>query len=350
MRFPAWLLIGVALGGTASLASAQASTERPRVAATLQYTRDDAAARCPSDVELREAVSRELGYPVFERAPATRAVLVHIEAIKGRGRDALRARVELRDASGASLGERAIDSAGGDCVELASALTLAIGLALDPSYAIAKGRAAQSAECPAPAPCPVCPPQQASDAERAAPPPSAEPEESSWRGFRLGAGLALGVGALPSPSGGGLIHAGATWERASVALEAVLHPGVRGGELAATPDATDPVEAELLRGQLAVCGRVPLASAWTFDACGLGALGALRGRGVGTGKHDASLAASAGARAGVTLALSELLFLQGRLDAQANLVRTTLNVEDAPAWTSPPLWGELSALIGARVW
>jgi hypothetical protein len=95
---------------------------------------------------------------------------------------------------------------------------------------------------------------------------------------------------------------------------------------------------------------VPFASAWSFDACGLAALGALRGRGVGTGKQDATLAASAGARAGLTLALGELSFVQGRLDAQANMVRTTLNVEGEPAWTSPPFWGELSALIGLRLW
>jgi hypothetical protein len=62
------------------------------------------------------------------------------------------------------------------------------------------------------------------------------------------------------------------------------------------------------------------------------------------------VAASAGARAGLTWALGELLFVQGRLDAHANLVRTTLRVEGMPAWTSSPVWGELSMLIGVRVW
>ncbi len=102
-----------------SSALAQATAEAPAsttgaVGARLQYTRDDAASRCPEPRALQDAVSSQLGYPVFEREPITHHVSIQIAAQK-RG---LRAQIEVRKSDGTPLGSRAIESPSSTCEEL----------------------------------------------------------------------------------------------------------------------------------------------------------------------------------------------------------------------------------------
>src|SRR5204862_4286698 len=86
---------------------------------------------CPDEQTLRNAVSARLGYDPF-RPDAERTLQVDIVVDRRHERRGLRAHVELRDAAGNSAGSRDIGSQRSDCGELASALTLAISIAIDP--------------------------------------------------------------------------------------------------------------------------------------------------------------------------------------------------------------------------
>ena len=165
----------------------------------------------------------------------------------------------------------------------------------------------------------------------------------------MGARLGLGFGALPAVSGAGIAQLGATWTHVRLRLEGVLHPGARGGELPAAVDAPpDPLEVQLLRGQLAGCGRMPWSAAWAFDACVLGSLGALRGRAVVGGQEATTLGASVGLRAATEWQLTGPLYGEARADLHANLTRTRLTLEGERAWITPAFWGELSVLGSLR--
>lgn len=343
-----------------SSASAQATAEPPAsttgaVGARLQYTRDDAASRCPEPSALQDAVSSQLGYPVFEREPITHQVSVQIAAQK-RG---LRAQIEVRKSDGTPLGSRAIESPSSTCEELSSALVLAIGIALDPTRWLAPRAPAPKPSivgCPAPTVCPVCPVQQATDTESPFTPPPAPPEPveepSSFRNFGISAGIGLGAGALPAISSAGLIDLSARWTSAGIHLTGVAHPSASGGGGGggASADGLSPpgdaVEGQLLLGQLAVCGLVPLHARLDFGACALGSLGSLRGIGTASGARDASATAAAGAQVRLSLEVAGPLFAEASADLQANLVRTELYVDSSVAWTTPAFWGGLGLALG----
>jgi len=151
-----------AAGSAPAAAGEAVAAPAPAVAAQLEYTRDPVATRCPEPAALKDAVSEQLGYRVFERAPTTHILHVVITS----ARRGLRARVEVRAPDGTALGTREIDSPSLDCKELSAALTLAIRLALDPTH-LRVPHAPAAGACPAPTVCPVCPPAQASVPARA---------------------------------------------------------------------------------------------------------------------------------------------------------------------------------------
>ncbi|HRI54361.1 MAG TPA: hypothetical protein PLW65_29685, partial [Pseudomonadota bacterium] len=180
-----WRHAGVLLALTWQLAAAHAETQAVR----LLYTRGEGAAGCPDEQTLRESAAARLGYDPF-RAEAPSAV----SAVLTRGPRGLRAVVELRDASGRVTGSRLLTTARNDCQELASAMVLAICIAVDPFVLsrpalpseppVTPPPSPTPASSPAPPPCPVCP---------ACPPPPRSPVR-----FRVGAGLQVGVGATPA--------------------------------------------------------------------------------------------------------------------------------------------------------
>lgn len=324
--------------------AAPSAAPAPPLAARLEYTRDAAAARCADAAALQDAVSRQLGAPVFEREPPTHLVRVQITGVR-RG---LRAQIEVRSADGTPLGAREIDSRSSDCAELSSALALAIAIAIDPTRLFAPSAPppspAPAPACPAPIVCPVCPPRTPASPP---PPDDGDDGESSVRGFSIAAGGAVGIGALPAVSGAGVFELAARFTRASVQLALVLHPGASGGELVDSSD-DEPVDAQLLLGELGLCGRLALDAAWTFAACALGSAGALRGSGPAGGEREATFTSAAGAQARIERDLTGPVFAELRAELQANLVRTTLNVGGMPAWTTPPVWGQLGVLAGLR--
>ncbi|MGO9830375.1 MAG: hypothetical protein ACLPJH_09555 [Myxococcaceae bacterium] len=96
--------------------------------ASLDVTRGAGAHGCPSEKELRRAVSSILGYSPFD-ANARRRVSAVLSASGG----TFHARIHLRDTrSHKSLGVRELSASGPTCEELGSAMALAIALAIDP--------------------------------------------------------------------------------------------------------------------------------------------------------------------------------------------------------------------------
>lgn len=156
------LLPAVAMGATAS-------KPKPALVA-LTFQRRASANACPSEKELRREVAAILGYMPFDRH--ARKVMSCV--LWGEG-ETLHARLQLRDArTHKSLGLRELSASGPGCQELASAVALAIALAVDP---LAK------------------PPPPRAVEQRAAAPPPPPPARSTPHAAPAGAGsTSVGAG------------------------------------------------------------------------------------------------------------------------------------------------------------
>jgi hypothetical protein len=295
----------------------------------LLYDRGPGTERCPEPDELRAAVAARLGYEPFREDAAT----VVAAAVSLRGR-VLRAQIELRAASGEVVGAREIESPENDCSELASAVALAISIAIDPRSATRPiptapaSRAAASPAAVAKAPGPGARP-----AERTAPVPAAKPAEPVR--FRGGLDALAAFGAAPKPAFGALLFAGIRWRALSVGIEgrADLPAGTRA------PGGSQ-VSAMLLAGTLAPCVHW-----WATMACGLVSVGALQStnEGAAGSKQTTTPFVAAGGRFGVEVAIVSTLSARGHVDLLGAATRTILAVDGITAWRTPPLGGALGA-------
>ena len=183
--------------------------------ARLDYRVAPGLEGCPDEQWVRSAVSARLGRDPFDAA-GENAVSVQLARSTGA---ALVATVEVVRPDG-RVGRRTLDSPTGDCLELASAMELAIALALDPSAR----KAAPSVDAGAPAPLPVdagvpLPPVVEPPVTVAAPTP---PPPSSVSPF-VGASVLLTAGALPGVSGGLLVGGGVKVANFRISVEGRLH-------------------------------------------------------------------------------------------------------------------------------
>src|SRR3954463_8794117 len=96
--------------------------------ARLFVERLPGAESCPSDDELKDAVARRLGFDPFHPR-ATRELRCTVRRAGG----SFRAHIEIGDSSAAARpAGRDLISRGDDCAELAEALELAVGIAINP--------------------------------------------------------------------------------------------------------------------------------------------------------------------------------------------------------------------------
>lgn len=325
------LLSALLLGRTAT------GAEPPGAPRRLLYSRGAGASSCPDEQALRESVTARLGYDPF-RADAEGAV----QATLTGGPRGLRALVELRDRTGRVTGSRQLGTARQDCRELAAAMALAICIAVDPLILSrpVPSPSAPPPSAPPPIPCPACaacppPPPQPPPP----PPPPAEPVR-----FRAGAGLQLGLGAVPTLASLGVVAQAELRYRAfALALEGRADPSL--GASRASPDTAKGgagVSATLLLGLLVPCAR------WRFlGLCALIGVGALQGRGVGVAvpSRATTLYAAAGARLALEVPLLRRLALELHLDGLTPLTRTSLMLDGAEVWATPPLSGALGATL-----
>jgi len=156
------LLPSVAMGAT---------TSQPKPAhVALTFQRRASAKACPAEKELRREVTAILGYVPFDKR--SRKVMSCVLWAEGA---TLHARLQLRDSkTRKSLGLRELSASGPGCQELASAVALAIALAVDP---LAKP-----------------PPPRAVDQRATAPPPPPPPARRTSPSASVGAGS---TGAAP---------------------------------------------------------------------------------------------------------------------------------------------------------
>jgi hypothetical protein len=153
-------ILALALLWVAVPGSTSAKARPTRV--SLEFTRRAGAHSCPSEKQLRAEVSAILGYGPFDKH-ARRAMVCVLWAEAG----TFHARVQLRDArTRKSLGVRQLSATGPGCETLASAVALAMALAIDP---LAQPPAPR---VPPPAP-PLAPPPAVAAAPVVPPPPAA---------------------------------------------------------------------------------------------------------------------------------------------------------------------------------
>lgn len=201
--------------------------------ARIVYQRGAGAERCPDEAVLRATVAARLGYDPF-RDEDERTVRARVTRPMG---GPFRADLELVDRDGASQGKRQLISQSGECDELFLAMTLAIGIAIDPLH---DGAPPPSAPAPATVVPALPPPPIAPSAAPAAPAVRDRASESPARATRgvrfVPWAAALGsVGIVPGPSWGALIGVRGQWTAFSLGLEGRWTPRAPWRSIAAAP-------------------------------------------------------------------------------------------------------------------
>lgn len=264
---------------------------------------------CPDERWVRGAVAARLGRDPFDEHAAT---VVRARLDRGEG-PALEAQVEVERADG-TTGRRRLDSPTGDCLELASAVELAITLAIEPLW-LTKKPAPPPPEPPKPAPPPPV---------VVTPKPLPPPIPIEVRG-RLGV---LGTaGGVPGFTGGLLLGGVVAWPRVSVALEGRVHwpTGVDFGfGKASTFSALGSV--------------VPCLRAGWFSGCGVVSVGAFQVESSAAEVRRATtVMAQAGARATADLHLTRRVTLVPWLEGAVVLTRTSIVSGTSTLWVTWPL-------------
>ncbi|MHB8877705.1 MAG: hypothetical protein ACYC8T_28780, partial [Myxococcaceae bacterium] len=279
--------------------------------------------RCPDERWVRQAVAARLGFDPFQ-AEADIQVEVRISQ-PGKG---LAASIQVTRRDGQRLGHRDFTSVAGDCPELASAVELAIAIAVDPQYL---ARPAQAAAPQPPLPSPPAPPPQ--------PPPAAPAPVENGPDFHASAGLVGSLGLSPSMTPGAVLAATLTWTRFSLGLEA-------RADLASTASfGTGRVTSSVLLGAVAPCvllGR--------FGLCALVSAGAIQitGQFGGPPRRESSPLVLAGVRGTAEFPISRTISLAPFADAQAVVTRTTVLSDLLPVWVTSPVTGTLGLSVDVR--
>jgi hypothetical protein len=296
----------------------------------LLYQRSPGALDCPDEPTLREAVTAQLGYDPFGEGPLT--VTTTIER-SGKG---LVARIELSDAEGAPMGARELS--GNDCAELAPAVELVLGLAVDPLRASV--RAAAKNDTSDPWTGTLQPRTQSDDEHKAVgrrkrgrgrkagagadvdsdEDDDEEPPPKGFRGWPVGVSASIGVAVAldsgPAPAFAFTLQLAISQRRWSLGLE-------MRGDLPSSSDAAfgGRVETALLIGLIVPCVRHKIAS-----VCALAAFGAERGDGGGYNEPRSVVGfyAALGGRLAVDIPLPPPLAIRVHADLLAPLTRTEL--------------------------
>lgn len=273
--------------------------------ARLDYRVQSGVQGCPDERWVHAAVSARLG-----RDPFTDAAATHVEVdISSSTPPALEAQLVVTRESG-RVGRRRLDSPSGDCMELASAVELAISLALDPDL---------RGEQPAPQP----PPKQEAPVVTA-PPPVVAPPAPPPVSFHAHAALLGTAGAAPGFTGGVLLGGGLSFSRFRVSLEARAH--LPTGVV---------VEDRRVGTFLFLGSVVPCVELGLFQGCLVGSLGALQFEQAPL--RATSLMAQAGARVALRFRPVASLVISPWVEGAAVLTRTTLSLEGAQLWVTWPV-------------
>jgi hypothetical protein len=311
--------------------------------ARLAYTTPAEVPGCPDEASFRNLVAARLGYDPF--VPEGRHdAAVAIE--KHHGKLVARARVTRQGQT--EPGVRELGGTPDQCEALAQALATTVAIALDP----VRGRRGPetsspalpaSLPAPAPAPAPVFTPAPVIVFWPPPPPYTFKPapvhRHTPVSFFGVARGLAA-IGAAPGPTLGGELGIGLGVGAFSItgALRVEATPGT------AIEASGDAIEATMFTGDVIPCGHL---ARWSL--CGLARLGVFEGRSpsVVRPRLGGSLYFAVGARGGYALPITDALALTAGLEAAVPLLRTTLTIDQAVAWTAPPISAALD--LGIKV-
>jgi hypothetical protein len=306
--------------------------------AELTYRRGVGAAGCPEEAAVRAAVAELVGMDPFQ-AGATRRIDVEIARV----RTSLRGRIEVKDGGNELSMEREMRGSVDDCAELASALELAIAIAIDPFVAAAPPHPEprqepvpepEPAPAPAPAPAPVRSPEPISR-----PDPEVSPESSV--GLHASVGALGSVGTLPSAAPGFTLQGGVDKGDLSLSLEGRFDPPA-SAEIGGAGRA----DVSLLSASI-----VPCLHFRPLGACALAGIGRLRseGEGLTTNTRATTTWAGAGGRLEAELALGASIGIRAHLDVVLALTHTRVLVGETPVWETAPVSGAAGIAVVGRI-
>ncbi len=313
----------------------------PARTAKFTYGRGAGAADCPDVDVIRAGVVARLGYEPFDDR-AERAVAATVNRT---GRT-LEARIEIAGADGKATAERKLVSRRSDCVELASALELAISIAIDP---LAGSRPRPAPAAPPPAPPPPAPPpppeiivvREPAPPSQPAQPPPVPPVPI---GFQVRLGGLGSVGSAPAATIGGSVQASARRGSFSLGLEG------RGDLTSTTTLEFDNMRVGDMQTSSLMGSLVPCALRGVLEGCALLSAGAIR-----AASHDLAMPqqvsapfVALGARVGLELPLGGILSAGVHADVLARITDVVLRVSGQPVWTSPAISAALGVTVGAR--
>jgi len=293
----------------------------------LVYTRAPDAEDCPDAESIRQAVRSRLGYePFYDPAPATLAARITRE------RGKLVARIELSGPG--ESGHQEIAGAA-DCAGLASAVIVAIALAIDPlaherseesTGAVSPERTAPAQEQPA-RPAPTTPAIARPPEQPRRPSPRTSPR------VRTTGGVAINLGSQPGAAFGTALGLELAWRRFTTGLEwQSFLPTAVASESGAR------ARASMTRGVLVACGTIG-----SLEPCAFVSAGAVRGtgaEGTANARSDVTWYRSVGARAATRLPLGSGVSVRLHTDLEVPLVETRLVVGTSPLFdTSVIVWG-----------
>ncbi|MBM4779256.1 MAG: hypothetical protein GQE15_16235 [Archangiaceae bacterium] len=273
--------------------------------ARLEYSVAPGIDGCPDERWVHASVGARLGRDPFVDEAPTRVVV----NISRGAPPALVALVEVTRPDG-RVGKRTLDSPTGDCLELASAVELAVSLALDPA-----SKRPPVVEAP-PAPPPVKEVVVVQAPPVVAPPPAITPFG------RVGA--LMTAGGLPGFSGGLLIGGGVLLRHFSIGLEGRAHLPTR----VLTSDSTTTTF-------LALASLVPCLELGRFSGCLVGSVGPFQFD--DGAQRQTSVMAQGGARVQVGFEPLQQLRLVPWLEGGVVVTRTTLLRNGVPLWVTWPV-------------
>ncbi len=291
---------------TVIIASAAAAAEPLR----FEYLRLPGAESCPDQRSVERAVAARLGHDPF-----TSDARKFLRAVLSRDATGFAGELTLHEGDEV-LGRRQLESSADDCRELASALELAIAIAVDPQHLTRVST--PSAPAPPAAPSPAPPPP---------PPPRRSLAPSDAYGA-IGGRVSAGLSPLIIP--GWVAGAAVRWSHVGI--------GIEGRADAATNLvlAQGRVTTSTLLGSV-----IPCAHLGRIAACGIMSAGTLRvtGRISPPVRRDSALLLLAGGRLELELWRFRRLTLRPFVDAQASLSRVAVLSGDEELWVTPPFTG-----------
>ena len=296
-------------------------------AVSLVFERGVGAESCPGEEDLRTAVAERLGFDPF-RPGSDREIRCTVRRSDG----AFRARIEVGPVGASPIAGRDLVSHRDDCGELAEAVALTIGIAINPLIAAPPAETASKTPAPEPVAAPASAPPLSPPAAPAAVSTIARPIAPQKRApstdLRFGAHVAATVGVGPRAA-------------PAVGLDAQL----RRRALSLVVDARVIAPSSIAAG-------AGSATAWLWSAsvgpcfhrdflalCAVGTGGQLRAAGSGYAAVANSTAPyfAVGARGVVEFPIGHRLRVLWVGEVATPLVTVHLTVDGRDVWTSPRL-------------